>query len=308
MKAESSIDISLVTFNRKRWHMARSSSTNRRPSMTVGIASEYSWSQGYARWGIHIKPHNWRLEDGYKWWSSGRPFVNKQGLTTIDYSADTAAPLAESFKGWLSTLGYALLRDVREPVEPITGPEDMRLLYTRILYWRRMLLHRGATFYGRDSLQYRLLFAHAQGRMSKKLVNEDLDLDEAWPRWKHIRARMAEAGQPYQEETIMRSIHLDRHCHTPSSTPPPPPPSSSVGMDIGETNLERPLLRSLAPKGAIMRSIVLDRQRQSPSSPPPPPPSSSSSVGMDTGETNLKGSSLRSLSDRSKEQGMGAET
>ena len=183
---------------------------SRNPSINVAIASEYTWFHGYARFGIHVSARKGYLEEGYDGWTSGRA-TDRSGPrdpeALIDWLADTAAPFSESEGGWVAGLGYALLRDVREPAERIMEYETIAD-WSKILRWRQMLLHRAVTFYGIDSPQYRTLYAHAQGKYDdKEAAVRDVPSRDAMPTWKHIRSRLSMAGKPYEEDhVIWRSV------------------------------------------------------------------------------------------------------
>ncbi|KAG8157024.1 hypothetical protein KVR01_013014 [Diaporthe batatas] len=191
------IGVVLVTY---RWHKPKSSGTASAPSITVGIASEYTWTHGYARWGIHLKAKADKLENGYWAWSSGRPKVSG-AHAYIDWDADTARGFDSDSRGWVVGLGYALLRDVRDPVELIVGLEESALRWDRILNSRQWLLHRAATLYGTGSPQYRLLYHFARDSGPRDLPRAD-----GLPQWKHFQSRIDMAGKPYEEEVIWRSV------------------------------------------------------------------------------------------------------
>lgn len=185
------------------------------PALTVGIASEYSWFHGYARWGYHIRAIKGQLREGYQTWlaalgSGSEGLEPSEALRLPDFSSDTASAFNSERRAGLANLSHALLRDVREPVERIFGYEDSEWNWDRILFWRRTLLHRAATFYGTSSTQYMAVHAHAHGNPARgrRVAADDLDLPplDILPRWKHIQARMSLAEKPYEEQTVWRSI------------------------------------------------------------------------------------------------------
>ncbi|KAK7717729.1 hypothetical protein SLS64_003224 [Diaporthe eres] len=183
------------------------------PSLSVGIASEYSWFHGYSRWGFHIGAKNNNIKDGYSWWSVATPAEvpgprSQQGNRYMNGRADTASAFTRKNEGWLGSIANALLRDVREPAEHIWTEGQVKN-WTRILVWRRMLLHRAATFYGTDSSQYRGLYAQARGNYGKEaaeVVDTGVSPMDLLPTWRHIKSRMSMAGKPYEEQVIWRSV------------------------------------------------------------------------------------------------------
>lgn len=188
------------------------------PALTVGIASEYSWLHGYARWGYHIRAKNQQLREGYGTWlaalgSNSEDLKPSEALRFPDFTSDTASAFNSENRAALANLSHALLRDVREPVERIFGYENSERYWDRILFWRRALLHRAATFYGTSSTQYMAVHAHAHGNPARgrRVAADDLDLAplDIIPRWKHIQSRISMAGKPYEEQTVWRSIPLE---------------------------------------------------------------------------------------------------
>lgn len=198
----------------KRWHVSRSQVTSATPVITLGIASEYSWFHGYARWRIHIGAKNNRLKDGYSWWSVGvateLPGQNSKELVFrhkyLDREADTASSFNTSHQGWQAALSFALLRDVREPVERIFSQKQSIKEWPRMLTWRQMLLHRAAPFYGTDSSQYSALYAHSGMHYGDQTVHRDIPALDTIPRWRHIKSRISLADQPYEDQVIWRSV------------------------------------------------------------------------------------------------------
>lgn len=183
----------------------------RAPGITLGIASEYSWSREYARWGIHIGAKNNQLRDGYSWWTSGvatdSPGRKEDFARYIDRSAETASSFDETYLGWAAGLSNGFLRDVREPTEQIFDWEQSRKEWFRILTWRRMLLHRAATFYGTDSPQYRNLYAYARMDSAKEReARRDVHASDILPKWKHIQSRISLADKPYEDQVLWRSV------------------------------------------------------------------------------------------------------
>lgn len=70
-----------------------------------------------------------------------------------------------------------------------------------------MLLHRAAAFYGTSSPQYRLVYAHAQGKYGDvEAGGRDVPALDALPLWKHIQSRIYMASQPYEEQVVWKSI------------------------------------------------------------------------------------------------------
>lgn len=142
----------------------------------------------------------------------GREWNGRTPLDTSlipDFLADTASPFNNDKNiGWLAEISYALLRDVREPVEQMRGMGDSARQWDRVLFWRRTLLHRAATFYGTSSSQYRAAYAHAEDKLrgAKVAAGWDIPPSDVLPRWKHIQSRMSLAGKPYEEQTVWRSI------------------------------------------------------------------------------------------------------
>lgn len=193
-----------------RWHVSRSRVTTKAPNITVGIASEFSWSRGYARWGIHLGAENNMLQNGYSRWSVGVPTeLPGEGQTSVRYMdvrADTKGHFTNDFPAWLTGIGYALLRDVREPAERIIYNKENAPEWERVTMWRRMLLHRAAAFYGTDSSQYRGLHAQASTSYANALAGRAMAPLDVLPRWRHIQARIAMDGKPYEEQVIWRSI------------------------------------------------------------------------------------------------------
>ncbi|POS70294.1 hypothetical protein DHEL01_v211313 [Diaporthe helianthi] len=166
-----------------------------------------TWFHGYARWGIHIKAKGSNLQNGYEGWTSGR-VRDFRGNLGVDWHADTASKFENTAPWWVAAVNYALLRDVREPAERISGFIQSQQQWERILYWRKMLLHRAATFYGTSSPQYRLIYGHAQGKDNdvEGRADRNIPARDAMPLWKHILARTSMAGKPYEAQTIWRSI------------------------------------------------------------------------------------------------------
>lgn len=196
-----------VVFVTKLFHISRLRNSLKTGGITVGIASEYSWFHGYARWGIHIKAKGSNLQNGYEGWTSGR-VRDFRGNLGVDWHADTASKFENTAPWWVAAVNYALLRDVREPAERISGFIQSQQQWERILYWRKMLLHRAATFYGTSSPQYRLIYGHAQGKDNdvEGRADRNIPARDAMPLWKHILARTSMAGKPYEAQTIWRSI------------------------------------------------------------------------------------------------------
>lgn len=190
-----------------RWHVSRSNLTATVPVTTVAIASEYSWLKGYARFGIHIGAKNNNIKDGYSWWGVGAALdiPGQEGARCIDANVDTAYPFSTSSPAWLAGLGYALLRDVREPAEQIFD-FDLSDSWYRIIAWRGMLLHRAATFYGTDSSHYKALYALVLKNPGDELAALGLSAMDVLPRWRHIQSRMLMAGKPYEDQVIWRSV------------------------------------------------------------------------------------------------------
>lgn len=123
--------------------------------------------------------------------------------------ADTASAFTQTNPSLLASIANALLRDVRDPAEHIWYEEGPMWKWSRILLWRRMLLHRAATFYGTDSSQYRGLYAHAgsnYGNEAAEVVDTGVSPMDMLPRWRHIQSRMSMAGKPYEEQVIWRSV------------------------------------------------------------------------------------------------------
>lgn len=195
----------------KRWHVPRSTTSSNFPGISIGIASEYSWLHGYARWGIHISASMGRVEKGFFSWTMGRQdkvpeTEDPRGIPFIDWLADSASPHSNTDSHFMAALGYGLLRDVREPAEQVEVQWGSILGWDRIYFWRRMLLHRAATFYGTSSPQYRALYAGAQGKDVLEAVFREMTPLDALPRWKHIQSRISMAGKPYEEQTVWRSV------------------------------------------------------------------------------------------------------
>ncbi|KAL2289465.1 hypothetical protein FJTKL_01741 [Diaporthe vaccinii] len=197
-----------------RWHVSRSYLSAMRPTLTVGIASEYSWFHGYSRWGFHIGAKNNNIKHGYSWWSVAGPTElpgarSQQGGRYMNGQADTASAFTRTNEAWLASIANALLRDVRDPAEHMWDEEGAIQNWPRILLWRRMLLHRAATFYGTDSSQYRGLYAQARsnyGKEAAEVVDTGVSPMDILPRWRHIHSRMSMAGKPYEEQVIWRSV------------------------------------------------------------------------------------------------------
>lgn len=153
-----------------------------------------------------------RIENGYFDWTVGRHnklagAEDARGIPFIDFHADSASPFADTSAPFIATLGYGLLRDVREPAEQgLSVQWDSMMGWDRIHFWRMMLLHRAATFYGTSSSQYRALYAYAQGRDVLWAVSQEVTPLDALPRWKHIQSRVSMAGKPYEEQTAWRSV------------------------------------------------------------------------------------------------------
>lgn len=193
-----------------RWHKSRSYLSATVPTVTAIIASEHSWFNGYARYGVHIEAKNNRIQDGFSSWSMGAavelPSVKDREVGRyVDRDADTAYSFNTAKSAWIAGLGYALLRDVREPAEPIFDV-DLSDSWYRIIQWRKMLLHRAATFYGTDSPQYKALYALVLKRDDRETADLAVPATDAIPRWRHIQSRMAMAGKPPEEQVVWRSI------------------------------------------------------------------------------------------------------
>lgn len=150
------------------------------------------------------------LQNGFSRWSVGVPTESPgEGQTSVRYMdvrADTKGHFTNDFPVWLTGIGYALLRDVREPAERAIYDKDNAPEWERVTMWRRMLLHRAATFYGTDSSQYRGLHAQASTSYANALAGRAMAPLDVLPRWRHIQARVAMAGKPYEEQVIWRSI------------------------------------------------------------------------------------------------------
>lgn len=197
--------------NSKRWHVSASAVASRQSGITVGIASEYSWLHGYARFGIHIGAKNNKLRDGFSWWSVGVstevPGHDQEVKRFyMDKFADNSSTLTASTSGFMANFGYALLRDVREPSELIFDRHKLKRDWHRIITWRRMLLHRAVDFYGTDTTQYMFLYAHAVQRSTVEASGRDLTAAEGLPSWGHIQSLMATADKPYEDQIIWRSV------------------------------------------------------------------------------------------------------
>ncbi|KAL1880078.1 hypothetical protein Daus18300_001441 [Diaporthe australafricana] len=184
------------------------------PCMTVTIASEYNWFHGYVRRGIHVGTVNHVLElhDADAWWNSGASVEVPQGVglarnAYFDPTASTAYAVDGRNHRWTERVAEALLRDVREPVEPIMGYGDTELLWDRIHAWRRMLLPRAAELYGRDSPQFRLVWDRAGRRRSILDAHTNRAISRgALPKWSHIRSRIALADKPFEDQVVWRSV------------------------------------------------------------------------------------------------------
>ena len=124
----------------------------------------------------------------------------------MDREADTSSAFNGQYAGWLPGLSLALLRDVREPVEQIFDREESVKHWTRIKTWRRMLLHRAATFYGTDSSQYRALYEYSQAGRSQTAAEMGMSPLDILPRWRHIQSIMSMADKPYEDQVIWKSI------------------------------------------------------------------------------------------------------
>lgn len=200
----------------KRWHLSRSGVAGINPGITVGIASEYSWCRGYARWGIHIEAKNNKVEEGYSRWSVGLAVDAPGGSNGvprrrfIDRDADTSFSFNTLGRHLLHGVSLGLLRDVREPVERIFYPGDLEDHWVRVSTWRRMLLHRAAVFYGTGSTQYRALYEYAGNGRALPAAAMGITPLDVLPRWRHIKSMMAMADEPYEEQVIWRSVlHQD---------------------------------------------------------------------------------------------------
>lgn len=181
--------------------------------MTVAIASEYNWFHGYVRRGFHVgtETHVLELHGANAWWASGRLVESPKGIGArglyFDSKADTAYPVEDRDNRWTERVAEALLRDVREPVEPILGFEDSGLLWDRIRTWRRMLLPRAAELYGRDSPQFRLMLNRAGRRRDFQDAHANKALSRgALPKWSHIQSRIALADKPFEDQVVWKSV------------------------------------------------------------------------------------------------------
>lgn len=195
----------------RRWHTSKSVISRGAPSLGLQIASEYNWRRGQLRFGIHVGTRENTLDGVDVYWSSATLAKLDQGDSAPPHvlvtSTDTKFDLDASKSNTIASLGMALLRDVREPVERFRGIEDKQKYYFRFCEWRRMLLPRAAALYGRDSPQYRAFEARAR-HPGNNLEEENLGTFglAALPSWGHIMSRIALHDKPYEDQVIWRSI------------------------------------------------------------------------------------------------------
>lgn len=182
------------------------------PSLGLQIASEYNWQRGQLRFGIHVGTREKTLDGVDVYWSSGMMMELDHGGSAPPHvlvtSADTKFDMDASQSNRIHSLGMALLRDVREPVERFSGIGDTHNYYPRFCRWRTMLLPRAAALYGPDSPQYKAIEARARYRPGNNLQEENLSTFglAALPSWGHIMSRIALHDKPYEDQVIWRSI------------------------------------------------------------------------------------------------------